>query len=75
MSDFKPIVSMIEFDGWVMVATSDGVYRMRDGKPELIAGPEHFRLADDIWEAGRAARERLQEMDAEKYKNPLNPSN
>jgi hypothetical protein len=59
MSEFKPIVSMVVFNGQIMVATSDGIYRMNDGKPELVAGPEHFRLADELWDAGEAVRERL----------------
>lgn len=52
MSELKPIVSMVEFDGWIMIATSEGVYRMSNGVPVLVAGPEHFRLADELWEAG-----------------------
>lgn len=53
MTDFKPIVAMVEFDGDIMVATPDGVYKMVNGKPILVAGQEDFRRADEEWDRKR----------------------
>lgn len=49
MTEFKPIVSMVEYKGELIVALPDGIYRMKEGKPELIARQDDFRRADEEW--------------------------
>lgn len=49
MTEFKPIVSMVTLNGVVIVAMPDGVYKIVDGKPVLIADQEDFRRADEEW--------------------------